>query len=266
MLLAGASLLLASLNWNLNMVGTPGLSIEEVAMVLAAFGLMGVGRWANQEHEIPDLMATPARSNIEGFDIERTAFSNHAPTEQQGYESTNTPSEATKSILHSILGTNTQANAAEVSSAIHTLSTGQYGAMAAEEMVGREPMDIRANSQREALPVDSDTGTTLSRNYIEPVPLPGKEEEPTVDPRTIPGLQADREFVSDGLEHIPLPGLPILDETVETSAIHSTSEEITDILPSLDLPDLGDLFMDEAPPIVSAPVDLPDLPDLDDLF
>ena len=68
-----------------------------------------------------------------------------------------------------------------------------------------EAANQTTNDQREALPTDEETGQTMERVLVQPVPLPGREDEPTVNPASIPGLESDRVFVTSGVASVPLP-------------------------------------------------------------
>ena len=124
---------------------------------------------------------------------------------------------------------------------------------------------------REAAPADEETGQTLERVLVKPVPLPGRDATSVVDPLTIPGLEPNRVFVTDGVASVPLPGATH-ENTVTTPAVvqePSLPVEVAPTLPSM--PDLDDLFAEhtenpsDVPPEVPATASL-DLPDLDDLF
>ena len=92
-------------------------------------------------------------------------------------------------------------------------------------------------------------------------------------PSSIPGLEPDRVFVTEGTAHIPLPepSTPITVQATKAAVElpdlpNEPSVEPSKEVPSLGLPDLDDLFNDL--PETSKPVleSTPELPDLDDLF
>ena len=136
---------------------------------------------------------------------------------------------------------------------------------------------------REAAPADEETGKSLERVLVQPVPLPGREELPTVNPATIPGLEPNRVFVTNGMASVPLPtdeSTPNLRLSLKPpNALHPGPSDLPEPMakaslsepveapPALDLPDLDDLFTEVEPAPPSVPdLELPELPDLDDLF
>ena len=295
-LCAAVLVLLTALNLVLNLIGSSGPSIEEAAAMVGVGVFLLIANLANKERVIPELMSSGGRSDVESFDTLTTMTTGAAQTEVNP---------TTASIITSILGEQATADQQQVNSAIDTLSSGEFGASVRRTMEEVEAANQTTNDQREALPTDEETGQTMERVLVQPVPLPGREDEPTVNPASIPGLESDRVFVTSGVASVPLPtlesGTPttpsgslskVVDEPVAKPVVPELPDlpdlpELPDMLtlpdlevphvqekvanqpaaPTFDLPDLDGLF-DEPPvesPVNEAP-GLPDLPDLDDLF
>ena len=255
-----------------------------------------IANLASKERVIPELMSTGGRSDVESFDTLTTMTTGANQTEVNP---------TTASIITSILGEQATADQQQVNSAIDTLSSGEFGASVRRTMEEVEAANQTTNDQREALPTDEETGQNMERVLVQPVPLPGREDEPTVNPASIPGLEPDRVFVTSGVASVPLPtlesGTPntpseslsqVVDEPVAKPVVPELPDlpdlpELPDMLtlpdlevphvqekiaiqpaaPTFDLPNLDGLFDEPQvePPVNEVP-GLPDLPDLDDLF
>ena len=272
-LVAAVLVLLTALNLVFGVVGSSGVSIEEIAALAVVPVLLLIANLANKERAIPELV-----SSVEHRDAERFEFSTARPSSQEQNEVNPT----TASILTSILGEQTSANQAQVNSAIDTLASGAFGESVQRTMQAIETANQTNVAPREAAPADETTGQTLERVLVQPIPLPGKEDEPPRNPDTIPGLEPNRVFVTQGLASVPLPNQHEEQPPLLASPKAPTLPDLSDLplfedepinppshaVPSpLDLPDLGDLFSADAlatPSLVAST--LPDLPDLDDLF
>lgn len=266
-LVAGGLLVLSAGNLQLNLIGASGISAEEiVAIVVAAIAII-VANLANKQREVPQLGQSNLQSTI-AYDQPSTRTTTDAPGDVNP---------TTASILTSILGQQAATDSGQVESAITTLSSGSFGESVIETMQAVEAANQRNEHHREAAPADEETGQTLQRVHVQPVPLPGKESLPTRDPTTIPGLEANRVFVRDGMASVPLPGIPE-QQTVEPVQQEAPAPlpEPTNIEAELpDLPDLSDLILEENPavdpPVVAKATQHSAtagfvLPDLDDLF
>lgn len=285
-LLAGGLLVASAANLQFNLVGTSGISREEMIAVVAAAVSIVVAKFANVEHEIPEL----------GTSIHNRTQDDGATRTRQHFSTNTEVNPTTASIITSILGEQQATSEGEVASAITTLSSGTFG-----ESVINTMNEVQAaneqNNKREAQPTDEETGQTLQRVLVQPVPLPGQENKTLVDPASIPGLAPDREFVRDGVASVPLPGasqpspkpevepveeqaepepvltsLPDLPDLLDEST-ESPAPRATPALPTLELPDLDELFADERQSTeqgvfqpTGPDIGVPDLPDLDDLF
>ena len=276
-LTAALTVILTAVNLVLDVVGAPGFSLEEGVGLGVMLVMLVVARLASQERTIPELTHSYARPDAETFD---TLVSTGIPHTSGDVNPT------TASILTSILGENQVTDQAQVNSAISTLSTGEFGAEVQRTMAAVEAANQTNIAPREAAPADEETGQTLERVLVQPVPLPGQDDSKVRDPSTIPGLQPGRAFITDGPASVPLPtqasedvvatteapAQPIDQPFPEPPAPTSTSTDVHAGLPSM--PSLDDLFaegVDEPqsePSAVepSAESTTPMLPDLDDLF
>ena len=281
-LLAAGLLLATGGNLYFQKVGQPGVTVEEIIAIVSAFLLLVIARFANVEREIPEIGRSTNYRGPEDFG-QLTAV---ATTSRQQEEVNPT----TANILTSILGQHDQSNASDVVSAMNTLSSGAFGEAVNQTMKQSWEQSESTMNKRQAVQADEVTGQTLQRVHVDPVPLPGQEHNEPIDPRTIPGLEPDRVFVTEGVESVPLPDLPSApslpsqSEAPPSSAtpsldlpelpedIGATSEEPvtppqpSSVVPDLELPDLDDLFMDDVKPTQGTSTLTPDLPNLDDLF
>ena len=266
-LVAGGLLVLSAANLQLNLIGASGIGTEEIVAIVVAAVAIVVANLANKQREVPTL----GQSNLQ------STIAYEQATTQTTTSGSGEVNPTTASILTSILGQQTATESGEVESAITTLSTGSFGESVIETMQAVEAANQRNEHHREAAPADEETGQTLQRVHVQPVPLPGKESQPTRDPTTIPGLEADRVFVRDGMASVPLPGAPKqqIVEPVREPAPVLTPEPASIKAELPDLPDLSDLIMEENPavdpPVVakgpqSSAITSFVLPDLDDLF
>ena len=288
-LMAALAVILTALNLVLDLAGTSGFGPEEAIGIGVMVVMLLIANLASKERPVPALTHAQPHPDAEAFDTVVSA----APS------TTGNINPTTASILTSILGEQQSADQAQVNSAITTLSSGAFGAEVQRTMAAVEAANQTNIEPREAAPADEETGQTLERVLVTPVPLPGRDATSVVDPLTIPGLEPNRVFVTDGVDSVPLPG-PTHENTVSTPAVvqePSPSVEVPPTLPSmpdlddlfakgsenpsevpakepatanLDLPDLDDLFAGPPEPQPASPstasIDLPDLPDLDSLF
>ncbi len=303
-LTAAALFVAGAANLQFNLVGTKGIGIEEgVTVALAAVAIF-IGNIANKEREVPDLGQQRERSDIEDF--------GQTLTRTSGSSSTESVNPTTASIISGILGETTTTESEAVHSAISTLSTGDFAAnveavlqapekanqnLAALEPERSEETSLNRANVREANPTDETTGETLQRVLVKPVPLPGREDEPPVDPASIPGLEPNRVFVREGVAAVPLPaaalgeeipdahdetrgGTPHVAEPNRSEPVNTETGTPTPAL-EFELPDLSGLWEDEgtAPssvheepltareePPLAVPPSVPSLPELEDLF
>ena len=270
-LTAGALLVLSAANLQFNAVGAPGITQEEMVAVLGAAIAIVVAQFANKEHEVPELgQGNQPRSDVEDFGLTVTRASSADSGEVNP---------TTASIISGILGSTSTTDAVEVSSAISTLSSGEFGAAVAATVREASAAQERNANKREAQPADETTGETLKRVLVQPVPLPGREDEPTRDPATIPGLEPNRVFVRDGVDSVPLPtatSKPAADTPAPTSAPTPTSSLALPVLDDLDTllaDDEDDPRQPSMTPATNESVeavapfdDLPDLPSIEGLL
>ena len=277
-LAAALTVILTAVNLVLDVAGTPGFSLEEAVGLSVMVVMLVVARLAGQERVIPELTPAHARPDAEAFD---TLVSAASPSD------TGSVNPTTASILTSILGENQTTDQAQVNSAISTLSSGEFGAEVERTMAAVEAANQTNIPPREAAPADEETGQTLERVLVKPVPLPGQDATKVRDPSTIPGLQPGRAFVTDGVASVPLPtqtsaaavattseppALPTAQPSPQPPAPIPASADSPTVPPTM--PSLDDLFAggtDEPPrePSVGVPASAsttPMLPNLDDLF
>lgn len=288
-LMAALAVILTALNLVLDLAGTSGFGPEEAIGIGVMVVMLLIANLASKERPVPALTHAQPHPDAEAFDTVVSAASS----------TTGNINPTTASILTSILGEQQSADQAQVNSAITTLSSGAFGAEVQRTMAAVEAANQTNIEPREAAPADEETGQTLERVLVTPVPLPGRDATSVVDPLTIPGLEPNRVFVTDGVASVPLPG-PTHENTVPMPAVvqePSPSVEVAPTLPSmpdlddlfakgsenpsevpekepatanLDLPDLDDLFAGPSEPQAASPatasIELPDLPDLDSLF
>lgn len=276
-LAAALSVILTAVNLVLDVVGRPGFSLEEAIGLSVMLVMLLVARLASKERIIPELTNARAHSDAETFE---TLVSAASPGNTESVNPT------TASILTSILGENQSTDQAQVNSAISTLSSGEFGAEVQRTMAAVEAANQTNIAPRDAAPADEETGQTLERVLVQPVPLPGQDDSKVRDPSTIPGLQPGRAFVTDGLASVPLPtqasqdvvatpeptAQPIAQPFSQPAAPTSASNDGHADLPTM--PSLDDLFaegVDEPqsePSVVEtlAEPTTPMLPNLDDLF
>lgn len=276
-LAAALTVILTAVNLVLDAVGTPGFSLEEGFGLGVMLVMLVVANLASKERIIPELTHANARPDAEAFD---TLVSTGAERTSRNVNPT------TASILTSILGENQTTDQAQVNSAISTLSSGEFGAEVQRTMAAVEAANQTNIAPREAAPADEETGQTLERVLVQPVPLPGQDGSKVRDPSTIPGLQPGRAFVTDGVASVPLPAQvsgdvvatteipaqPVAQPSPQPAALPSASGDVPAGLPTM--PSLDDLFAEETdehqsePSAVepSAESTTPMLPDLDDLF
>ncbi len=195
-LAAAVLVLLTALNLVLNLIGSSGPSIEEGAAIVAVGMFLLIANFANKERDIPELTSNIGQTDVEAFDTFTTMRTDEPQTQVNP---------TTASILTSILGEQTVADQEQVNSAIDTLSSGEFGASVRQTLEAVEAANQTTNAQREALPADEETGQTLERVLVKPVPLPGQDATTLVDPSTIPGLEPNRKFVTSGVSSVPLP-------------------------------------------------------------
>ena len=262
-LVAAVFVLLTALNLVFSVVGSPGVSVEEVAALAVVPVLLFVASLANKQRVVPELV-----SSLEHRDAERFEFATSPSSSQVQTEVNPT----TASILTSILGEQTTSDQVQVNSAMDTLTSGAFGESVQRTMDAIEEANQTNIAPREAAPADETTGQTLERVIVQPIPLPGKEDEPSRNPATIPGLEPNRVFITQGVASVPLPTQPEQQPVSASMPVNASSDktpESPSIPEALDLPDLSDLpsFDDESirPPSPVVPEAL-DLPDLGDLF
>lgn len=261
-LVAAVLVLLTALNLVFGVVGSTGVSVEEIAALAVVPFLLLVANLANKQREVPELVSSVEHQDAERFEFATSPSSSQVQTEVNP---------TTASILTNILGEQRTSDQAQVNSAINTLASGTFGESVQRTMEAIEIANQTNVAPREAAPADETTGQTVERVIVQPIPLPGKKDEPPRDLTTIPGLEPNRVFVTQGVAAVPLP-TQLEQQPASRSIPVNANDDNTPSSPSipeaLDLPDLDDLplFDEESipppSPIVPKPLDLPDLEDL----
>ena len=232
----GTLLIIATaINLKLDLLEKPGLSLEEYITISVAFVLFLIAFFASKEREIVEL--TNNMSLEEQFaQLEST------PTKSSGViGSYQVQSSQTQGIIDSILGEKAEVNEQQVSQAIGTLSTGDFG-QAAQSMAEQLPAP---HKHAEGV-VESPQLTTTE------VEIPVRENVPL--PAQIAPNNTPREDI---------PDLPNLEFAVKDEEVNAENRN---------LPDLSDLFNEEITEQESdentqtLEFETPELPDIDDLF
>lgn len=260
-LFAAAGLLVTAINLNLTLFGSQGLTVEEHGL-LAGVAVMLVVRWlANREREVPEFNPRNALTNDSG-----------PTTVSLGRTASGTVSPATASILTTILGT-TSTQSGNVNDAMATLGVAdspQPSNRLAD--VSASPLTYQTDVQP-ANPTQPENGQSVQRLVVQPVPLPGQDRKDLVDPTTLPGLEPNRVFVTEGVASVPLPSAAT-PPAVHNQPLSSDIQLTVDPSPpsALDLPSIDSLFttpsLDGGSPTTPRPKPsvAVDLPSLDDLF
>ena len=234
-ILATLLIIATAINLKLDLLEKPGLSLEEYITISVAFVLFLIAFFASKEREIVEL--TNNMSLEEQFaQLEST------PTKSSGViGSYQVQSSQTQGIIDSILGEKAEVNEQQVSQAIGTLSTGDFG-QAAQSMAEQLPAP---HKHAEGV-VESPQLSTAE------VEIPVRENVPL--PTQIAPNNTPREDI---------PELPNLEFAVKDEEVNAENRN---------LPDLSDLFNEEITEQESdettqtSEFETPELPDIDDLF
>ena len=232
----GSLLVIATaVNLKLDLLEKPGFSLEEYITISIAFGLFLIAFFASKEREIVEL--TNNMSLEEQF-----AHLESTPTKSSGVIGAyQVQSSQTQGIIDSILGEKAEVNEQQVSQAIGTLSTGDFG-QAAQSMAEQLPAP---HKHAEGV-VESPQLTTTE------VEIPVRENVP------LPTQIAPNNTPTEDITASPNLEFAVKDEGV------NTGDHI--------LPDLSDLFTEEITEQESDKItqtsefETPELPDIDDLF
>jgi hypothetical protein len=262
----------AILNSSTNLVLESGWSIEEFSALAAAGLFFIIAYLASRERPIPELVNQPSiQEQYDAMESTPTPYraSGKLPAQQPVHDMSASPSSDMTSILgmepavvastaQSVFQSSLAPDPIDVSAALDSLTTGEFGAVAAE-MASENPAPHTATSQNR--PFTQSVGSLASsheRPSIVNVPLPSASL-PAVEPQpeattasvpSMPDLAALLGSTSEPVADVTTPSLPDLPPLDETSS--PVTQQI-DTLPSLpEGPDVG--------------VQTPDLPDLGDLF
>lgn len=262
----------AIVNSSANLVLERGWSIEEVSALVAA-GLCFITSYlASRERPIPELVNQPSiQEQYDAMESTPTPYrtSGSLPAQQPIPTMSASPSSELTSILdmepavaaptaQPVLQPSLATEPIDVSAALDSLSTGEFGAVAAE-IASENPAPHTATSQNR--PFTQSVGSLASsheRPTIVNVPLPSaslpdaepQSEAAAASVPSMPDLSALLGSTPEPVAEVTTPAIPDLPTLDGTS---STGTPEIDTLPSLpELPDVG--------------VQTPELPDLGDLF
>ena len=262
----------AIVNSSANLVLDKGWSIEEVSALVAA-GLCFITSYlASRERPIPELVNQPSiQEQYDAMESTPTPYRTigSLPAKQSIHSQSASQSSDLTSILdmepavvtptaQPVLQPSLTPEPIDVSAALDSLTTGEFGAVAAE-MASENPAPHTATSQNR--PFTQSVGSLASsheRPSIVNVPLPSasrtdvepQSEATATSVPSMPDLSALLGSTSESVAEVTTPAIP------ELPTLDGTSSPIIsemDTLPSLpDVPDIG--------------MKTPDLPDLGDLF
>ena len=262
----------AVLNASVNLVLESGFSIEEYS-ALAGAGLCFVTSYlASRERPIPELVNQPSiQEQYDAMESTPTPYraTGSMPAQQSNHDQSASPSSDLTSILameptvvapmaQPVVQPYVAPEPIDVSAALDSLSTGEFGAVAAE-MASENPAPHTATAQHR--PFTQSVGSLASshdRPAIANVPLPSASPSPVQSlPETTTVTVPSMPDLSDLLGSTPEPVVesptPAMPDFPHFGDAPSPPAPQTDTLPSL--PKL---------PVVGVPT--PDLPDLGDLF
>ncbi|MDB2580885.1 hypothetical protein N9X62_00635 [Candidatus Poseidoniales archaeon] len=262
----------AVLNASANLVLESGLSIEEYS-ALAAAGLCFVTSYlASRERPIPELINQPSiQEQYDAMESTPTPYraSGSVPTQQPAHNLSASPSSDLSSILgmeqtvaaptaQPVLQPYAAPEPIDVSAALDSLSTGEFGAVAAE-MASENPAPHTATSQNR--PFTQSVGSLASsheRPSIANVPLPtasltAMEPQPEATTASVPSMPDLGDLLGSTSEPVvelttpAIPDIPNLDDAPSQPASQMntlpTLPEVPGVgLQTPDLPDIGDLF------------------------
>ena len=131
-LVAAVFVLLTALNLVFSVVGSPGVSVEEVAALALVPVLLFVASLANKQRVVPELVSSLEHRGAERFEFATSPSSSQVQTEVNP---------TTASILASILGEQTTSDQVQVNSAMDTLTSGAFGESVQRTMDAIEEAD-----------------------------------------------------------------------------------------------------------------------------
>lgn len=262
----------AILNSSVNLVLESGLSIEEYS-ALAAAGLCFITSYlASRERPIPELVNQPSiQEQYDAMESTPTPYRASAsmPAQQSNHDLSASPNSDLTSILameptvvapmaQPVLQPHVAPEPIDVSAALDSLSTGEFGAVAAE-MASENPAPHTATSQNR--PFTQSVGSLASsheRPTIANVPLPSPSPAPVeslleTTTATVPSMPDLADLLGSTPEQVVESHAPAMPDVPHSGDASSPPAPQMDMLPSLpELPEVG--------------ASTPDLPDIGDLF
>lgn len=272
-------------NLKMNLIGSAGWAIEENVLLMKAITWAAVAWWASREREIPQFDAKmTSEQQMQSFeDMPTKVRSSSTSMDQYGLETVNSNSQ-TSSIINSILGQSAEPEQQNIQHALTNLGFVE----SEQQLVSPPPQQIveapvqQQNQQPLTSVIEHNQVAELQveRVDVSHVPLPHQNED-YIAPPLLPGLEADRVFVSEGIEQIPLPdeyqkipAMPTLDdlfdepESNDVEVVSKEEPELDDLIASL--PELPEIEIPQAqvlaPAIMKSQTPTPELPDLDAIF
>ena len=258
--IATASLVLGAVTWilavvsfTLNLGLEDGYGNEEVLLSVIGGIFFLISFLASRPREEMQMIESlSVEEQFAAIESLPTKFSGSSTqTDKFGFE---TPQTSTNSqaVIASILGKSEQTDAEDISSAMAALSSGESGKSASKTAQSNPAPHAQTTQFREVFKASNTSKESFERMKVENIPLPGMDE--AKQSPDLPWQQPDREFQTSGIAHIPLPN---------ESPNQPQTEMMLDEVPAM--PDLDDLFLEDAPSAVHVP-SAPTLPNLDDLF
>ena len=262
----------AILNSSVNLVLESGLSIEEYS-ALAAAGLCFITSYlASRERPIPELVNQPSiQEQYDAMESTPTPYRASAsmPAQQSNHDLSASPNSDLTSILameptvvapmaQPVLQPHVAPEPIDVSTALDSLSTGEFGAVAAE-MASENPAPHTVTSQNR--PFTQSVGSLASsheRPTIANVPLPSPSPAPVeslleTTTATVPSMPDLADLLGSTPEQVVESHAPAMPDVPHSGDASSPPAPQMDMLPSLpELPEVG--------------ASTPDLPDIGDLF
>lgn len=262
----------AVLNSSVNLVLESGLSIEEYS-ALAAAGLCFITSYlASRERPIPELVNQPSiQEQYDAMESTPTPYRASAsmPAQQSNHDLSASPNSDLTSILameptvvapmaQPVLQPHVAPQPIDISTALDSLSTGEFGAVAAE-MASENPAPHTATSQNR--PFTQSVGSLASsheRPTIANVPLPSPSPAPVeslleTTTATVPSMPDLADLLGSTPEQVVESPAPVMPDVPHSGDASSPPAPQMDMLPSLpELPEVG--------------ASTPDLPDIGDLF
>lgn len=256
----GMCIAFAILNGTADLAFNAGFSIEEIGSIGAGLVCFGISFFASRERPVPEMPFQPSiQEQYDAFESTPTPFRSPSaqPAPVMHHSQPVVASQALDEAFTALQATPappaiTQAAAVahpdQVASALASLTSGEFGANAAQQAASRPAPHVHTTQGREFTQAVGSLATTHQRTSVVDVPLP---------PSTGAGTKSPPE--SPSMDLLSMPDLDALLADSGPSLSPTPSVEIDELLAMT--PNLT------PPPVASPPpVSTPDLPNLDELF